>query len=508
MNAFQGLLGLMAIFIIIIIFHLWKKVGCSEWRWNVMILVIIYFVVAAALWLKAEGVEQAAAALKNVVPGIIETTGKVNISAGVTVDNFIGNKVVEGLENRIDHRYLTINNHIAGSYNSCFGTDLVVAHIDNLKWVLKAGYRVVDFEVYMEDSKATTNVPGKIAVVGSGVSNKKNCSKEQPKMITEYPKATIDMKTIFKNIMMYAFKGHQYANVPLFINLRIKSPDTRIYTLLSDDIKVLKNYLPDSDQFGNYGSNRTSDLDKIKYTSLISPSLRRKVIIMVEDYCNGYENTPFAPFVHLAVGKNLRVYNSSELSTKEISPQEQMSTLSLIKPDNQDALIGKQSQPHLANSKFNGINFMLWNVRCPDCIEPISKTKNLGSVTISKEKAEEHGIPETKSNGFFGFFESLNVIQRSKNLWKLEEKVSPVIKTQVNQCDATNKCVRQAWDRTKNKWIFTFDKDDNEYCDKLPDKYPTVVSLPGKVSGTSIDNKNECVILDRNDPSFYADPNK
>ena len=86
--------------------------------------------------------------------------------------------------------------------------------------------------------------------------------------------------------------------------------------------------------------------------------------------------------------------------------------------------------------------------------KPISKTKNLGSVTINKKTAEENGIPESKSSGFFGFFESLNIIQRSKNLWKLEEKVSPVIKTQVNQCDATNKCVRQAWDRTKNKWIF------------------------------------------------------
>ena len=502
MNAFQGLLIVLGIFLLCTIGYLWFKVGCSEWRMNVLILFIIYFVVAAAIWLKAEGVENATASLKNVVPGIVETTGKVNVSAGVSVDSFIGNKVVEGLENRIDYRYLPINNHIAGSYNSCFGSDLVVAHIDNLKWVLKAGYRVVDFEVYMEDSKATTNVPGKIAVVGSGVSSKKNCLKEQPKMITEYPKATIDMKTIFKNIMIYGFKGHQYANIPLFINLRIKSPDTRIYTLLSDDIKVLKDYLPDSDQFGKYGSNRTSDLDKIKYTPLNSPSLTRKVIIMVEDYCNGYENTPFAPFVHLAVGKNLRVYNSSELSTKEISPQEQMSTLTLIKPDNQDALIGKQSQPHLANSKFNGINFMLWNIRCPDCIEPNSKTKNLGSVTINKEKAEENGIPETKSNGFFGFFEAFNFVRRSKNLWKYEEKVSPVINTQVNQCDATNKCVRQAWDRTKNKWIFTEDADTRQPCDTLHDKYPTVVELPSKK------NNNECVILDRNDPSFYADPNK
>ena len=41
---------------------------------------------------------------------------------------------------------------------------------------------------------------------------------------------------------MYGFKGHKYKDLPLFINLRIKSPDARIYTLLADDIKVLKNY--------------------------------------------------------------------------------------------------------------------------------------------------------------------------------------------------------------------------------------------------------------------------
>ena len=141
---------------------------------------------------------------------------------------------------------------------------------------------------------------------------------------------------------MYGFNGHKYKDLPLFINLRIKSPDARIYTLLADDIKVLKNYLLDQKKFGNYGSNRTNALDKLKYSDIYSNDLSRKVFIIVEDYCNNYDrpNSPFAPHINLAVRKNIQVYDSSELSTKELSPQEQTSELSLIKPDNTDLAQG------------------------------------------------------------------------------------------------------------------------------------------------------------------------
>ena len=76
---------------------------------------------------------------------------------------------------------------------------------------------------------------------------------------------------------------------------------------------------------------------------------------------------------------------------------------------------------------------MLWNVRCLDCIEPISKTKNLGSRTINKEEAVENGIEPTKGYGFFGFFEQNYIVPRSKNIWKYEQNISAPIKTAVDQ---------------------------------------------------------------------------
>ena len=65
--------------------------------------------------------------------------------------------MIEGLENRVNSKNLLINNHIAGSYNSCFGNDANIASVENLKWVLKAGFRVVDFEIYWKIIKILLN---------------------------------------------------------------------------------------------------------------------------------------------------------------------------------------------------------------------------------------------------------------------------------------------------------------------------------------------------------------
>ena len=506
-NAFQWLLIAIGVLLLVVIFYLWQRVGCYQWRINSMIMILLYFIVGSIVYIKSMGEEAYFQKYKNAGSIIAAVTGKVNLQSPVKVDSFIGSKTIEGLENRVNSKNLLINNHIAGSYNSCFGNDANIASVENLKWVLKAGFRVVDFEIYMENNKDTTkqtNVPGKIAVIGSSALKLKNIcpkDKKQPFMITEYPRGTVNVKAAFKQIAMYGFKGHKYKDLPLFINLRIKSPDARIYTLLADDIKVLKNYLPDQKKFGNYGSNRTNALDKLKYSDIYSNDLSRKVFIIVEDYCNNYDtpNSPFAPHINLAVGKNLQVYDSSELSTKELSPQEQTSELSLIKPDNTDLAQGTQTQPHLENSKFNGINFMLWNVRCLDCIEPISKTKNLGSRTINKEEAVENGIEPTKGYGFFGFFEQNYVVPRSKNIWKYEQNISAPIKTAVDPCNATNKCVRQYFNRNKGKWVFsgTHNGVTDPECDKKPEKFPRVVQLPQAADPETGREASECKVLDR-----------
>ena len=121
--------------------------------------------------------------------------------------------------------------------------------------------------------------------------------------------------------------------------------------------------------------------------------------------------------------------------------------------------------------------FMLWNVRCLDCIEPISKTKNLGSRTINKEEAVENGIEPTKGYGFFGFFEQNYIVPRSKNIWKYEQNISAPIKTAVDPCNATNKCVRQYFNRNKGKWVFsgTHNGVTDPECDKKPEKFPRAV---------------------------------
>tara|TARA_A100001011_G_scaffold397848_3_gene500165 strand:- start:6191 stop:7750 length:1560 start_codon:yes stop_codon:yes gene_type:complete len=513
---FQYFLIVIGVILLIFIAHLWQKVGCYQWRINTLIMFLIYLITGSIIYIKEESDKTLGEALLNVVTNVDENTEQIEFQAPLKggKSGFIGERLIEGLENRkINSNNLLINNHIAGSYNSCFGIEPNIANIENLKWVLKAGFRVVDFEIYMEtnnDPKKTTSVPGKIAVIGSSNMKLKNIcpkTKKQPTMITEYPRGTVNVKQAFKNIAMYGFKGHKYSNLPLFINLRIKSPDARIYSLLADDVKELKQYLPDKTKYGYWGTNRTADLDKLKYTDIYSNELSRKVFIMVEDYCNNYEGgkSPFAPFINLAVGKNLQVYDSSYLGNGgdsagyAISPQEQITDLSIIKPDNTNLFQNEQSQPHLENSKHNGINFMLWNVRCAKCIEPLSKTKNLGSRTIGKQEAQEEGIKETKGYGFFGFFEKNYVVRRKENLWKYEEKISPVIKTKVDPCDVTNKCVRQYFDRNKGKWIFNPPR-----CDKDDDKFPRVVQLPNEKEENGKVIKTECKVLDRK--TMYKKP--
>ena len=135
---------------------------------------------------------------------------------------------------------------------------------------------------------------------------------------------------------------------------------------------------------------------------------------------------------------------------------------------------------------------MLWNVRCLDCIEPISKTKNLGSRTINKEEAVENGIEPTKGYGFFGFFEQNYIVPRSKNIWKYEQNISAPIKTAVDPCDATKKCVRQYFNRNKGKWVFS-----PAGCDKKPEEFPRVVQLPQDADPENDREATECKVLDR-----------
>ena len=157
-------------------------------------MLLLYFIVGSLVYIKSMGEDAYVRKYKDAGATIQLITGQVNLQSPIKVDSFIGSRMIEGLENRVNSKNLLINNHIAGSYNSCFGSDANIASVENLKWVLKAGFRVVDFEIYMENNKDTTkqtNVPGKIAVIGSSALKLKNIcpkDKKQPFMITEYPR--------------------------------------------------------------------------------------------------------------------------------------------------------------------------------------------------------------------------------------------------------------------------------------------------------------------------------
>ena len=150
----------------------------------------------------------------------------------------------------IIHLYLEnleiINWHMAGSFNSCFSTNHNKASIKSLEQVLKDGIRCLIFEVFLEEEINPINkLKQKVAIVGTTLNDVeesvaiKRCENPNTyvKMKSIYPNNTVTMKDVFKTIYTKGFFDNVNKDYPIFVNLRIKTPNPDVYIKLKEDLE-------------------------------------------------------------------------------------------------------------------------------------------------------------------------------------------------------------------------------------------------------------------------------
>ncbi len=386
-------------------------------------------------------------------------------------ESFTHTKIIEGIANKNDNTPIPrenleiINWHMAGSYNSCFSNTLNKASLVNLKKVLKEGIRCLDFEVFIEkDINPNNKVIQKVAIVGASLNNVgkseaiKRCQNKD-KMVkrkTTFPNNTLRMSKIFNTIYEKGFFDNINKNFPIFINLRIKTPDPDVYIKLKEDLEnsqlFKNNKILDTDYYGKGQSNINNPNNELIYQELVDNRFKQKVIIMVEDYCKNYENTSFYKYIHFVAGKNMSSNTAFESEAKQVSIMEQKKRFSIIVPD--DKVKNSQNrymtQPALWNCKENGINIMYWNYLCVNCPNN-NGIANLENGGYDKEKNK---YPDESFKGFFSGTGSLPkwFTPKIPNLhWKLEDTLSKDI-PEPDRCYTDKACIKQKSIDPSKKW--------------------------------------------------------
>lgn len=406
-----------------------------------------------------------------------------NIPIGPRPESFIHTRIKEGIANKKDNTPIPrkkleiINWHMAGSYNSCFSNNHDKASLESLKKVLKEGIRCLDFEIFIEKEKnPNTSSMEKVAIVGASLNNIgeseaiKRCQ-DKDKLVkrkTPFPNKTVRMSDIFKTIYDNGFFDNTHKNFPIFINLRIKTPDPDVYIRLKEDLEkseIFKNNkILDTELYGEAQSKITNPDKELIYQELMDSNIKQKVIIMVEDYCRNYENTPFYKYIHFISGKNMTSKKAFESESKEIPIIEQKKTFSIVVPDDKIRASPNQkfmTQPALWNCKENGINIMYWNYLCIDC------ANNNGIANL-----ENGGYDEVKNKypdeSFKGFFSKTNSTPKwftpkaPELQWKLEDTLSKDI-PEPDRCYQPMACIKRESGGYDGK-DYIYEKDGNIPC--------------------------------------------
>ena len=220
------------------------------------------------------------------------------------------------------------NYYIASSYNSCCAGEFQDSYVttDALKEVIKAGARVLDFEIY--------SVDGKCVVAASAFDN-------------EHLKGTynsLPIDTVLKVINDTALSDSAVVSAPnagdpLFLHFRIKSDREDIYEPLAKSIK--KNFAPKLMEAmwgyeGRAGPNST-DSRNLGFEPLMY--IRNKVIIMASQKNNNYkkEDNPFYELVNFGSTSlyfdNLRNHDVQYTGSVEELRHRNKDRLALTMPD-------------------------------------------------------------------------------------------------------------------------------------------------------------------------------
>ena len=173
--------------------------------------------------------------------------------------------------------------YIASSYNSCCGGDFQNDYVDlePLKEVIKAGARLLDFEVYSIDGKAVVGASPNDNYALKGTYN------------------SIPINAVLETVTRYAFSSGFCNNAedPLFLHFRVKTDNTNIYREMTNS--VIKNFnsrlLPTK-----YGREGRDGLGNIVQKPLLE--FKNKVIIIAQNDSNNFRDTPFEDLVNMSTG--------------------------------------------------------------------------------------------------------------------------------------------------------------------------------------------------------------
>lgn len=182
--------------------------------------------------------------------------------------------------------------YIMSSYNSCCGGDFKNDYVDlePLKEVIKAGARVLDFEIYSMDNKAVVAASDNDSFDIKGTYNQ------------------LPIDSVIDTIGRYAFSNGFCNNAedPLLLNFRVKTDNTNIYkSMTSSIVKHLGDKLLGT-AYGREGRDGKGNITRLPLLDL-----KNKVIIMVDNASNNFRGTEFEDLVNLSSGTPfLRYYRN------------------------------------------------------------------------------------------------------------------------------------------------------------------------------------------------------
>lgn len=260
------------------------------------------------------------------------------------------------------NRYPLVDFYISGSYNSCCAGQLQDdwVSLEPLKLVLERGVRAVDFEIYMLPNGIPVVAVGKNPVINSKI----KC--DDTIITTKGSYDYVTLPEVFNCINTYGFNNSPTQNDPIFINLRIKSKNPDVFKVLEKELtSAFKGKLLPP----NYGKGGKllKTPDKYLHNKPLK-ELKKKVIIMVEDYCGTYKtHKGFWELVNLeSTPGNLRVFRDVDIKNADIRQliKENKSAICLTKPNDTIPLTQSKSKVHRAyGCQIILMNYMLYDDR-------------------------------------------------------------------------------------------------------------------------------------------------
>ena len=168
------------------------------------------------------------------------------------------------------------------------------ANLDMITNVLNRGCRFIDLEIYSIDGKPVIGYSSDIKNFNLEIDN------------------TLPLGAVLDKISTIGFAEAPNSNDPIFINLRVKTEDTKLY----EKIGLTLNETVGPQLYTNYKTGNKIDLHKTYLSALL-----KKIVIVLDDTIDYPPNNALLTYTNLVMNKRgVRSYTASGLSAEFITP--------------------------------------------------------------------------------------------------------------------------------------------------------------------------------------------